>query len=157
MNAPRRPLSPEQIDDTTRTKFWERVEKTDSCWWWIFSKAANTYGKLYVGNYRNEKVHRLAVVIDGRTIPDGMVVDHLCRNPACVNPAHLEVVTQSTNVLRGEGPVAVSHRSPICKRGHPWTPENTAYHFGPKGGRICIACRRLAQKRSHARAKARAA
>jgi hypothetical protein len=95
-------------------------------------------------------VHRLAWRLAARAIPQGMQIDHLCRNRACINVDHLEVVTPSENVRRSLGPAlsairmremrlarakAVTH----CPRGHEYTPENTYTH---NGCRTCRECQR---------------
>jgi hypothetical protein len=71
-------------------------------------------------------------------IPEGLTIDHLCRNRGCVNPAHLEAVTNRTNLLRGDGIAALNARKTHCKRGHEFTPENT--YVWREGTRACRAC-----------------
>lgn len=69
-----------------------------------------------------------------------MHVDHLCRNRACWEPAHLEVVPCKTNILRGVSNAADNARKTHCNRGHPYDDENT-YHA--RGRRYCRACQRM--------------
>jgi hypothetical protein len=73
-------------------------------------------------------------------IPEGLTIDHLCRAIRCVNPAHLEPVTNAENIRRAALANARSH----CPHGHEYTPENS--YFDPKGGRRCRECQRLAQR-----------
>ena len=83
-------------------------------------------------------IHRWAWEQANGPIPEGHEVDHLCNMPFCVNPAHLEPVTPTENQRRR------SERITACKRGHPYTPENT-YRQGT--ARSCKTCRREAGKR----------
>ena len=73
-------------------------------------------------------------------IPEGLVIDHLCRNRRCVNPTHLEPVTSAENNLRGLGPGAVNRRKKACHRGHAFTPENTYHPPSDPKHRMCRAC-----------------
>lgn len=69
------------------------------CWSWTGTKNENGYGELRVNN-KKILAHRYSVVMSGRKISDDLVVDHLCERPECVNPLHLEIVTQSENAKR---------------------------------------------------------
>lgn len=121
--------------------FWAKVKRTSSCWLWTGAMRGTGYGHLaWQGSYR--AAHRVAYELLVGPIPDGLVLDHLCRTPACVNPAHLEPVTQRTNVIdRGTGPFAKRARQTHCKRGHEFTPENT-YIYPSRGVRYCRTCHR---------------
>lgn len=104
------------------------------CWEWLAARNEFGYGKVKTGNRRTRLAHRVAFELLKGPIPDGLELDHLCRNRGCVNPAHLEPVTHHQNVLRGE----VANRT-HCPHGHEYTPANT-YHL--RGARYCRACKR---------------
>lgn len=77
----------------------------------------NGYTSIRV-EYRLVKAHRFSYEYFVGPVPEGLDLDHLCRNRACVNPDHLEPVTRRINLLRGENPAWVTHRTNICRRGH---------------------------------------
>ena len=82
--------------------------------------------------------HRVAYIEQVGPIPEGMTIDHLCRNRACVNVAHMEVVTNRENILRGTSPSARASRQTHCIHGHPFDEENTYIRRTPTGiGRVC--------------------
>ena len=85
--------------------------------------------------------------------PDGLVIDHLCRNRACLRPGHLEAVTQRENILRGTAPPARYAAATSCGAGHPFTPENTIHRTRAAGGRDCRTCQRDRDARYRARRK----
>jgi HNH endonuclease len=126
-------------------KLFARVDVVpDSCWMWT-GPLSDGYGRTGKDKDRDQLVHRIVYKNLVGPIPDGFQLDHLCRNRACCNPAHLEPVTQKVNLLRGEGACAQHARKTHCKRGHEFTPENTGN--ASKGGRYCITCSREAARR----------
>lgn len=86
---------------------------------------------------RLQKEHRWVWEHRRGIIPAGMVIDHLCRNRACVNVDHLEVVTHVENIMRGNGACALNARKTKCKRGHEFTESNTRRY---RTGRYCRTC-----------------
>ena len=109
------------------------------CWLWQ-GYLNQGYGTAYL-NRKRTKAHRLIYELLVGKIPDGMCTDHLCRVRACVNPAHIEIVTNKVNILRGIGYTAQQARQTVCKKGHPLSAENL--YVGPKGFRVCKICKRL--------------
>lgn len=81
--------------DKVLEQFARKVVVTDTCWLWEASLFATGYGY-----FQNQKAHRVAYELFKGSIPEGLVIDHLCRVKTCVNPNHLEAVTNHTNILR---------------------------------------------------------
>lgn len=139
------------------------IHKTRKCWLWKGTISPNGYGVLnFKGkNYQAHRVVYSKLVTD---IPPELRIDHLCRVRHCVNPKHLQVVSNRENVLRGVGPTAHNARKSHCENGHAFTPQNT--RIAPHNNqRICKACRARFQskwrgkytQRSHNEALERAA
>lgn len=121
----------------------------NGCWQWIAAMKSNGYGVFSMGGRagRDYYAHRLAYEHYIGRIPEGMQIDHLCRNRACVNPTHLEPVTMKENLLRGQGPTGTNARKTHCKYGHPFTAENA--YIRPNGTRHCRKCMNKSATASH--------
>jgi hypothetical protein len=122
---------------TDEERFWAKVDKTDSCWLWT-AGASEGYGRFRVSRptRRTLAAHRVAYEWLVGPIPDGLQLDHLCRNPSCVNPDHLEPVTNRENGRRGIKGELTTH----CPQGHPYSGVNLYVH--PRGRRKCRQCRK---------------
>ena len=114
------------------------------CWVWIGSRTLSGYGLVWSSGKR-KRAHRLAYETFRSEIPANMTIDHLCRTPICVNPDHMELVTQRENVLRGYAPSAINARKACCVRGHEFTEANT-YRWHGRRCRYCRTCRSEYQK-----------
>jgi hypothetical protein len=126
-------------------RFWPKVDVRgeDECWTWLAGKDGHGYGKFYVDrSRRNFKAHRFAYLLVRGELPE-LELDHLCRNPSCVNPAHLEPVTHRENMVRGNG-ISGRARLKQCQRGHPFDAVNTRIKVN--GTRACRTCQRIAQR-----------
>jgi hypothetical protein len=99
------------------------------------------YGKFGMGHGGWDRAHRVAYSAFIGPIPDGLTIDHLCRNRACIEPTHLEAVSKRTNTLRGISPAAIHARKTACHNGHEFTEENTYIEIG-NSARHCRQCRR---------------
>ena len=101
-------------------------EPNSGCWLWTGCLTTGGYGMLQLDGGRIPKyAHRLAYEHHVGLIPEGLQIDHLCRVRSCVNPSHLEPVTQRENGLRGESMAAQQARQTHCIHGHEFTQENT--------------------------------
>lgn len=128
-----------------RERFWSKVDKNgpNGCWLWLGAPTRGGYAQFQVG-YKNHRVHRYAYEQLVGPIPDGFQLDHLCRVRNCVNPAHLEPVTQAENIRRGYSEAGLNARKTHCKRGHEFTEANTIRRSD--GGRACRECQRAHQR-----------
>jgi hypothetical protein len=128
--------------------------RREDCIIWTGAKIPDGYGiRRHQG--RNQLAHRVAYMQEVGPIPEGLEMDHLCRNRLCINTAHLEPVTHRENVLRGIGPTAVNATKTHCPQGHPYAGDNLV--FKPDGGRHCLICRRRNSRERTRRYRARKA
>lgn len=153
-------------------RFWALLEKReDGCWAWTANLNNKGYGRITVGG-KSILAHRFAYISLVGAIPEGLELDHLCRNPRCVNPEHLEAVTHRENLLRGVGTLinigrrghgskthcskthgSKTHGSKThCKHGHPFNEENTyVWMRDGHAERACRACRIVNHAKSELR------
>jgi HNH endonuclease len=127
-------------------RFFSKVSIASSgCWTWVGARSQGGYGSFWLSDEQMQTTaHRVAYRWFSGPIGLGEVVDHLCRNPNCVNPAHLEAVSQSVNVARG----LCGDERPTCKRGHLMSPGNIVMqrNYG-EVFRTCATCRALRESR----------
>lgn len=126
------------------------VVAASGCWEWTASHSTSGYARLAVGK-KIERASRVSYELFVGRIPDGLQIDHLCRNRGCVNPAHLEPVTGTENIHRS--PLNPIHRS-HCPAGHPYAGANLIVQRkrGRTWQRFCRECKNA--KRRQARAAA---
>lgn len=132
-----------RITPEVEARFWSKVDRRsgDECWPWAAYMRGAGYGAMKVKGDLY-LAHRIAWVIwNKRDVPDGLVIDHLCRNRKCVNPSHLEPVTHAENLLRGETVNARQAAQTHCKRGHELSGDNLIAGELRRGHRRCRTCR----------------
>ena len=118
-------------------RFWSKVRMTNTCWIWT---ASNQHGYGYFGiEGKLMRVHRLVYETMVGPIPNELVLHHLCNNTLCVNPEHLEPVTQRENVLFGKGVTSNNFKKTHCLRGHLLSDDNLAK--SNRNRRICRKCK----------------
>lgn len=123
-------------------RFWTKVRvyrDGGRCWTWRRPDPTTGYGRILVDG-KTVGAHRLVYEMLIEPLPPGKQIDHLCRNRRCVNPNHMEVVTQAVNIQRGMSG-AHNARKTSCPQGHRYTPENTFLNY-VTGSRQCRECRR---------------
>jgi hypothetical protein len=119
-----------------------RISKITGCWNWQAKIEETGYGRMYVGKNVYDFAHRVSFIVFKRLIPPGRkkVIDHKCKNKRCVNPKHIRLVSQRTNILQSNSPAAKNARKKHCKHGHRFNKENT--YIRPDGARTCKECSR---------------
>jgi hypothetical protein len=120
------------LDPILPQRFWDKVRlcRGSGCWVWLAYRDPKGYGSFkWLGRWT--KAHHVALLALGTQITDQ--VDHTCTNTSCVNPAHLEPVTNAENMRRRYA------RMTHCKHGHPMSEA----YVENRGGRNCRTCQRL--------------
>lgn len=132
------------------TKFFEKhreriVIQKNGCWNWVGAKSSSGYGNVRINNIQY-RAHRVSYIDKFGPIPDNLVIDHLCKNKACVNPDHLEAVSQKINVQRYFSDIPKENK---CHRGHEITDDNS--YFWKVSGKTFRGCKPCALLRSKER------
>lgn len=139
--------------------FWNKIKKPNGdsgCWEYIGCINKNGYGQLLRrfedGKGKAILAHRYAYIFMIGEIPNGLFLDHLCRNRRCCNPAHLEPVTKKQNTLRGIPGKGV-HES--CSKGHKRNRSNIRCYSGKDGIIIvhCKECQKIYQQKNKEKIK----
>lgn len=120
--------------------------KETGCWEWNACRNNTGYGQFYNGDH-HVLAHRWSYEYHVKPIPEDKIIDHLCRNPACVNPQHLECVSMKTNTERGYLYHVFAAKAAIkthCKRGHPLSGDNL--RIDSRGDRCCVTCQCMKAK-----------
>lgn len=130
------------VTEHAKRRFLRKVIKPLSdnwCWEWNGAVEKNGYTRAYDGKKMNWG-HRVAYMLFVGPIPVGKEIDHLCRNPGCVNPEHLEAVSHRENMRRSPlGYAGVQRRKTHCPQGHPYSGDNLVVW---NGMRYCRTCQR---------------
>lgn len=133
-----------QVTPAMEKRFWDKVALGDGCWEWVASKTSLGYGHFSIG-YRYFLAHRVAYGIVNGKIPD-LDMHHTCGNPGCVRPAHLMPLSRSDHSRQSGHVATLGRNAAACRRGHPFTPENTGWN-AKYGWRYCRTCDRAARRR----------
>jgi len=145
------------VGESDEVRFWPKVEKDGPipdyaphlgpCWIWIGSRNEEGYGHFWFSDLKRVRgAHIWSYEYHIGPVPDGLMLDHLCRVTSCVRPDHLEPVTNGENVRRGDHHC---RRRTHCVHGHEFTPENTSYEREGRK-RVCKTCKREARRRRFA-------
>lgn len=142
---------PRFVRPTPIERLLSRVTQTPGsldteCWLTSYRPASGGYVQIRIDG-RNVPAHRLSYEHHVGPVPEGLFLDHLCRNRACVNPDHLEPVTNRENFLRGVSPGALAVRTNLCMHGHSLA---DAYPRRRRGGRLCRTCQVIRNERRRA-------
>lgn len=135
-------MTARSVGGLAQTRFWAKVDRGPGCWVWTGGKTKDGYGRVRICD-RNFVSHRVSYEWANGAIPEGLELDHLCRNKACVNPEHLEPVTRVENQRRRAA--IITH----CPAGHEYDERNT--YVSASGHRFCRECGRQATRRYLAR------
>lgn len=130
-----------RVKQAPAERFWAKVQVggPTECWPWTAARNTKGYGQFKASG-KLVPAHRWAYEQIVGKIPDGLQIDHLCRNRGCVNPGHMEPVTSKINTLRGVCPSGLNAVKVECIRGHSFDAPNTIVR--PNGSRQCRTCQR---------------
>ena len=122
-------------------QFLDKIIYKNNCWLWTGATNKGGYALIYRDN-KTQLAHRAIYKLIFGDIPDGMQLDHLCRNRNCIKPAHLEVVTPKENTMRGIGLASINSKKTECLRGH----SLAGCYISKNGKRHCRYCNQIRKK-----------
>ena len=136
---------------TLEERFWPKVNKTEDCWLWTGATNKNGYGVISKQG-KNLLAHRAVFEILGIDIPEGKVIDHLCRTRNCVNTNHLDITSNAQNVQRGlKGDLRKEVTK--CKQGHSLLDVNNVGVYSKHGSKTCLTCNRIRNRLAYAKSR----
>ncbi len=142
------------MNEELKNRLESRIKiSKNGCWNYTRYKSVKGYGKLSAWG-KMHLAHRVSYIVFRGEIPKGLFLDHLCRNPSCINPNHLEIVTNQENLLRGMGIAAINSRKTHCINGHKLSGKNLRMKKG-RLGRICKKCNLIHWKKWYKKNKPR--
>jgi hypothetical protein len=125
-----------------------RIIDSNNCWNWTMYVEPRGYGRIrYKG--KTTTPHKVSYLEFVGLIPEGLELDHLCKNKKCFNPDHLEPVTRKENNIRSNCSSAINSRKTHCKKGHEYSGDNlrTWKNTGGKLTRRCGECEKIRMKK----------
>lgn len=125
--------------ESTKKRILSKVKVVNGCWEWQGTKGKFGYGQTYYVD-RTRNAHRVSFMVFKDMDVEGLDIDHMCRNIACVNPEHLQKVTRRTNLLIGNTIARKNAEKTHCPSGHEYSTENT---YTCRNERQCRICSRM--------------
>lgn len=122
------------------------IDPNTECWLWQGYADRDGYARIEVIGGKNKFVHRLSYEAFTGSIPEGMSIDHICKNRGCCNPKHLQQLSIKENILRGDGASSKNNKKTHCNEGHEFSAENT--YINNRSARVCKTCAKISANKN---------